>query len=73
MSSFHMDDKMHHESPVMLVVRDPGRRVCLAVANDGMTVQCLVRLKGSTGPYRRWERIIFGCLVSCGSRACAIA
>lgn len=42
----------------MLVVKDPGRGVCSVVANDGMTVPCLVILKGSMRPWRRWERII---------------
>ena len=49
MSSFHVDDEMLHESPVMLVVGDSGRGVCSAIANDRMTVLYLVILKGSTG------------------------
>lgn len=58
MSSFHRADEMLHQSLVRLVVRHPGKGVCSAVANDGMTVLYLVILKGSTGPCRRWERII---------------
>lgn len=53
MSSFHVDDEMLHKSLVMLVVGDPGRGVCLVIANDGMTVPGLVILKGSTGLCRR--------------------
>jgi len=53
MSSFHVDDEMLHKPLVMLVVRDDGRGVCSAVANDRMTVPGLVILKGSTGLCRR--------------------
>lgn len=58
MSSFCIADEMLHESLVRLVVRDPAKGVCSAVANDGMTVLYLVILKGSTRPCRRWKRII---------------
>lgn len=58
MTYFHMDDKMLPKSLVMLVVRDTGRGMCSEVAKNGMTVPCLIILKGSTGLCRRWERII---------------